>query len=113
MWGTHDRLSIDEIGSYTVLVNTKGSQHRSGPWIDLETTIRDYTDHDLLPPLFTPCLRLGSGTQMSDVLEYSSHSPAKEDIIFIVHGDHLIVSSSQLMLLPAYNEELRLSWRVI
>lgn len=58
---THDRLSINKIGSYTILVYTKSGQYRSGPRVDLETTIRDYTDYDLLPSFFTPCLRLGPG----------------------------------------------------
>jgi hypothetical protein len=62
MRNTHDRLSIDEIGTDTILVNTKSSQYRSGPGVDLETTIRDYTDYDLLPSFFTPCFRFGPGT---------------------------------------------------
>jgi hypothetical protein len=102
--GTHDRLSIDEIGSYTILVDAQSSQYRSSPGVDLETTIRDYTDYDLLPSFFTPCFRFGPGTQMSDILEYSSHCPAEEDIIFIVHGDNLFVSSCHPMQLQAYNE---------
>jgi hypothetical protein len=62
MRDTYDRLSIDEIGTDTILVNTKSSQYGSSPGIDLETTIRDYTDYDLLPPFFTPCFRFGPGT---------------------------------------------------
>ena len=59
---THNRLPVDEIGTDTILVNTKSGQHRSSPRVDLKTTIRDYTDYDLLPPFFTPCFRFGPGT---------------------------------------------------
>jgi hypothetical protein len=62
MRNTHDRLPIDEIGTNSILVNTKSSQYRSSPGVDLETTIRDYTDYDLLPSFFTPCFRFGPGT---------------------------------------------------
>jgi hypothetical protein len=58
---THDRLSIDEIGTDTILVDTKSGQYGSSPGVDLETTIRDYTDYDLLPSFFTPCFRFGPG----------------------------------------------------
>jgi hypothetical protein len=37
-------------------------------------------------------------------LEYTSHSSAEEDIIFVVHGDNLIVSSCHSVNQPAYDE---------
>jgi hypothetical protein len=37
----------------------------------------------LLPTLFAPGLGLGSSAQMSDVLEYTPHRSAKEQIVFL------------------------------
>lgn len=59
---THDRLSINEIRTDSILIDSQSSQNGSGPGVDLKSTIRDYTDYDLLPPFFTPCFRFGPGT---------------------------------------------------
>ena len=59
---THNRLPIDEIGSNSILVNSQSSQYRSSPGVDLETTIRNYTDYDLFPSFFAPCFRFGPST---------------------------------------------------
>jgi hypothetical protein len=70
---THNRLSVDEIGSHSILIDTESGKYRSRPGIDLQSTIGDYTDDHLssvrlsvscaylLPALFAPSLGFGSG----------------------------------------------------
>jgi hypothetical protein len=52
-------------------------------FISQEAVISLSRETHLLPTLFAPGLGLGSSAQMSDVLEYTPHGSAKEQIVFL------------------------------
>ena len=79
-------LAGDTVLRNALLVATHQVEDLEGTLVDLGATIRDNTDHDLLPTVWTPHLRAAAAAKEGNVLDNCVHRPDEENFVFIVHG---------------------------
>lgn len=66
-------------------VNTHELEDLEYSRIDNFTSVRDDTDDNLLPALWSPRLGPSSGTQVGDVLDCRVEGSEEERVVFVVH----------------------------
>jgi len=81
-----DILAGDTVFGNALLVATHQVEDLEGTLVDLGATIRDNTDYDLLPSVWSPHLRACAAAKIGNILDNCVHRPDEEDFVFVIHG---------------------------